>query len=362
LHAASKRANRMSDDDANPQRKGGKARALRLTPEERREIARQGGLARSARYQAPNPENIPWAVAEGTLTIGDATIPCAVLENGKRVLTQQGVLLALGRARAARGGEGASVDEGAAFLRAKNLKPFISNELELSTKPCVYKPKLGGYTPHKGWLAIAYGHDAEAFPAILEVYVKARDAGVLHWQQRHVAELAETLLKALPKIAMVALVDEATGYQAVRAHDELQAILAAYILPEHRPWVKTVPVEFTKELYRVYGWNYSPDNRGPRYASKLIRKLLYEQMPPPVLPELDRINPANKTTWQRKGRHHSYLTLETGLEHFKGQLSGTMALLRATPDNDRRMFLRLFDRAYGKQKRLDLGDEDSDIQ
>jgi hypothetical protein len=351
----------MSDDD-NPRRKGGRARAARLTPEQRREIARQGGRARSARYQAPNPDAIPWAVAEGTLTIGDAKIPCAVLDNGKRVLSQQGVLLALGRARAARGGEGASVDVGAAFLRAKNLKPFISKELELSTKPCVYKPRLGGYVPYKGWLAIAFGHDAEAFPKILEVYVKARDAGALHYTQRHVADLAERLLKALPQIAMVALVDEATGYQAIRAHDELQTILSAYILPEHRPWMKTVPIEFTKELYRVYGWNYSPDNRGPRYASKLIRKLLYQQLPPPVLPELDRINPADKRTWQRKKRHHSYLTPETGLEHFKGQLAGTMALLRATPDNNRQMCTRLFDRAYGKQKRIYFGDEDLDSE
>jgi hypothetical protein len=348
-------------DEKTPQRKGGRARAARLTSEQRREIARQGGLARSVRYQPPNPDAIPWAVAEGILTIGDAKIPCAVLENGKRVLSQQGMLLALGRARAARGGEGASVDEGAAFLRAKNLKPFISKEIELSTKPLMYKPQRGGYTPRKGWLAIAFGHDAEAFPAILDVYVKARDAGVLHWQQRHVADLAERLLKALPKTAMIALVDEATGYQAIRAHNELQEILSAYILPEHRPWVKTVPVAFTKELYRVYGWNYSPDNRGPRYASKLIRKLLYEQLPPPVLPELDRINPANKK-WQRKERHHSYLTPETGLEHFKAQLSGTMALLRATPDNNRKMFLRLFERAYGKQRRLDLGDDDSDLE
>jgi hypothetical protein len=350
----------MSDDN-NPQRKGGRTRAARLTPEQRSEIARQGGLARGARYQPANPDAIPWAVAEGNLTIGDTKIPCAVLDSGKRVLSQQGMLLAIGRARAARGGQGASVDEGAAFLRAKNLKPFISSELELSTRPLMYKPKLGGYTPHKGWLAIAYGYDAETFPAILEVYVNAQDAGVLHWQQKSIADLAGRLLKALPKTAMIALVDEATGYQAVRAHNELQEILAAYILPEHRPWVKTVPVEFTKELYRVYGWNYSPDNRGPRYASKLIRKLLYEQLPPPVLPELDRLNPANKRTWQRKDRHHSYLTRETGLEHFKGQLAGTMALLRATPDNDRQMFTRLFDRAYGKQKRLELGDE-SDLE
>jgi hypothetical protein len=89
------------------------------------------------------------------------------------VLSQQGVLLALGRSRTAKGGEGASVDEGPAFLRAKNLKPYVSNELELSTKTITYKPKVGGYTPEKGALAVAYGQDAEFLPAILEVFIKA---------------------------------------------------------------------------------------------------------------------------------------------------------------------------------------------
>ena len=339
-----------------PQSRGGRARSNKLSKEQRVEIARKGGLAKALKPTV-DPANIPWAVAEGELAIGEVKFPCAVLENGKRVLTQQGVLLALGRARTAKGGEGASVDEGPAFLRAKNLKPFISNDLIVSTKTITYKPKAGGYTPHKGWLAVAYGQDAEVLPAILEVFVAARDAGALHYTQTHIADQAERLLSAMPKIAMIALVDEATGYQKVRAHDELQQILSAYILPEHRPWVKAVlPVEFTKEIYRVYGWTYSSDNRGPRYVSKLIRKLMYEPLPTPVLPELDKINPANDK-WQRKRKHHQHLTDKIGIEHFKSQLSGVMALLRATPDNNKHFFWTLYERAYGKQTKFNFGDE-----
>lgn len=344
----------MSDS---PQRKGGKARAERLTPEQRSEIARKGALAKhQQRTPATDASSIPWAVAEGELKIGGATIPCAVLDNGKRVLSQQGMLLALGRARTAKGGEGASVDEGPAFLRAKNLKPFVSSDLELSTKAIMYKPELGGYTPHKGWLAIAYGHDAESFPEILKVFIEAKRASKLHYTQEHIADMAETLYGALPKVAMIALVDEATGYQELRAHNELQAILESYILPEHRPWGVRVPIEFTKELYRVYGWNYASDNTGPRYAGKLIRNLLYKPLPPPVLPELDRLNPPNEK-WQRKRRHHQHLTPETGLEHFKALLSGVMALLRATPSGNKDFFWRLYRRSYGGEPSFDLGEE-----
>ena len=43
--------------------------------------------------------------------------------------TQEGFLLAIGRAGKAKGGEGATVDGMPAFLRAANLKEFISNDL-----------------------------------------------------------------------------------------------------------------------------------------------------------------------------------------------------------------------------------------
>ena len=284
----------------------------------------------------------PWALKEGALRIGSAVIPCAVLDNGKRVLTQQGMLLALGRARAAKGGQGASVDQKPAFLRAKNLKPFISGNLEMSTVPLIYKPLKGGYR------GLAYGCDAEAFPDILKVYVAADAAGALNAQQKPIAEVARRMLAALPKIAMVSLVDEATGYQADRPHDELQKLLEAYVLPEHRPWIETIPREFTRELYRVYGWN-TASQRGPRYAGKLTRRYLYEALPAPVLPELDRLNPADtsKGYHHRKRKHHQHLSKVIGLPHFQAQMSGVMALLRASPN--KRVFESLFQRAYGKQ-------------
>ena len=57
-----------------------------------------------------------------------------MLEDGTRVLSQQGFLEAIGRARKAKGGHGAGlVDNPPAFLAPKNLKPFVSKELAEST-------------------------------------------------------------------------------------------------------------------------------------------------------------------------------------------------------------------------------------
>ena len=47
----------------------------------------------------PERTSLPKAIREGTIKIGDLEIRCAVLEDGRRLLTQSDVMLALGRAR-----------------------------------------------------------------------------------------------------------------------------------------------------------------------------------------------------------------------------------------------------------------------
>ena len=68
--------------------KGGYMRAARLTPEERKAIAQK---AAKERWEP----GLPRAVYKGTLDIGGIQIPCAVLDNGKRVLTENGITNAL---------------------------------------------------------------------------------------------------------------------------------------------------------------------------------------------------------------------------------------------------------------------------
>ena len=118
--------------------------------------------------------------------------------------------------------------------------------------------------------------------------------------------------------------------------------------------MRTIPPEFTKEIYRVHGWSYSQSNRGPRYAGKLIRQLIYEKLPTPVLPELDAKNPSG-AKYQRKHRHHQFLTDKIGLEHFKTQVVSVMTLLRASPD--KKTFQVLLERVFGEQMRFAFDDD-----
>ena len=214
------------------------------------------------------------------------------------------------------------------------------------TEPRIFVPVRGGNP--------AYGYEATALMDLCELIWRAKDGGVLTPRLADYAEQAQTVIRAFAKVGIIAVIDEVTGYQNQRQHDELQNFLAMYVLPEHRPYISKIPPEFTRELYRVYGWDTS-SQRGPRYAGKLTRKLIYEQLPPVVLPKLDELNPSN-SKYQRKKKHFSYLTEKVGLQHFRTQLAGVMALLRRPQISE--YFRCCSERSYGKQMSLPNQDLD----
>lgn len=327
----------MSDESI--QSKGGVARAEILSPERRSAIARKAAQSRWSDY-------VPRAVTEiKLLRIGDAEIPCAVLEDGRRVLTQEGVLQAIGRAKKAKGGQGASVvDNPPAFLAAKNLRPFISQDLLRSTTPIIFRPLAVRGGPK------AFGYEARLLPEICRVFVDAKTAEKLLPSQKHIAEKCELLLSALAGVGIIALVDEVTGHQAKRDREELQRILEAYINPEliPLPWTRRFPDEFYKELFRLHGWQYSPPQiKRPKILSQITARLVYQQLPPGVWEKLKRINPADKKG-NRRYRNWHFLTEDIGNPHLEKQLIAVTTLMRSAPNW--RAFERLFERAFPPQQ------------
>lgn len=305
----------------------------------RREIASMGGKARWA--------DLPQATHEGPLRLGDAVIEAAVLKDKRRVLTQSAVMRALGRARQAKG---RSYYEGdvnlPAFITAKNLKPFIPNELYVTSSQIVFRTKKGSR---------AFGYPAELLAKICGVFIDADAAGKLTDAQKHIAAKARLLIRGLAETGIIALVDEATGYQEDRPKDELQKILAAYISPTLLPWTERFPLEFFKEMFRVYGWKWPftednyPGPQGPRYAGKLIKKIIFENLPPGVLEELDRLNPPN-AKWQRKSRMSQLLSSEIGHPHVEKLVAINHMLFKLSDNKED--FKRHYMRAFPK-----LGDQ-----
>lgn len=311
---------------------GGRARATRLSPEERSEIARTAARARWGLTVLP-------ASHIGEMEIGHRTIACAVLEDGTRVINQGTMLTALGRSSRAKGGNAGPV------LFAANLEPFVSKELEQQLdNPIAYSMPNGGR---------ALGYPAAVLPEVCEVYLDADQEGKLLKSQYPARDAALILMRGLARVGIVALIDEATGYQEVRARQELQRILEAYVQAELRPWIKTFPDEFFREIYRLQEWEYKPgtSQRTP-YVGKLINKYVYEQLPPHVLDELRRRNPRN-ASGNRSYKHFQFLTADTGNAHLNQQISTVTTLLRLA--RDKADFEDLFERAFPPpQERLPL--------
>ena len=92
---------------------------------------------------------------------------------------------------------------------------------------------------------------------LCEAVLAARSAGRLQKQQEHVARRAEILIRGFARIGIIALVDEATGYQEIRERRALATILEKFIAKELQPWTRTFPYEFYQLIYKLKGWSRS---------------------------------------------------------------------------------------------------------
>jgi hypothetical protein len=55
------------------------------------------------------------------------------------------------------------------------------------------------------------------------------------------AKQCEVLVRGFARVGIIALVDEATGFQRDRATNALAKILEKFIASELQPWVRTFP-------------------------------------------------------------------------------------------------------------------------
>jgi hypothetical protein len=335
----------MSQDPTEPKgrARGAKALAESMTPEQRKARSQKAASARwSKEGDASSP---PKAVRTGKVQIGEALIDCAVLPDGTRVLSQRGVGRALGRSfggsdwKSQEDGDDSGAGNLPFFLMAKALNPFISNELlVLVTQPRPYRHSKGG--------GVALGVDATALPKICDVWLKAREAVALTKPQLVVAQKAETLMRGLAHVGIVALVDEATGYQEIRDKVALQAFLQKFIRAELAAWVQRFPGEFFSELYRLRRWKPSSSSRRPGVVGLYIRDLVYERLGPGVIEELERKNPSDGRG-QRKQRHHQWLSDDVGHPALSQHMYALIGFMRA--EDDWPTFKHRFDRAFPKR-------------
>jgi P63C domain len=103
--------------------------------------------------------------------------------------------------------------------------------------------------------------------------------------QLHLARQAEIIVRSCAKVGIIALIDEATGYQKIREKNALQVKLQAFIADELQDWALMFPEEFWLELARLEGVHYSARSRPLRWG-KYIMLFVYDAIDGDVGKEL----------------------------------------------------------------------------
>lgn len=294
-----------------------------------------GDLAKAIVGKGKSNMSMPQTIAGAPQTpiqIGETEIECYVLDDETRVLTQATFLEAMGRHRKAnvrKEGE----ERLPPILQGKSIFPFISEDLTKKSQPIQFQLPSG---------TTASGYRAEILPMVCEVFLKARDAGALPSNQQHIAEQAEVLVRALAQVGIIALVDEATGYQFDRSHHALRILLGKYINEGMRQWVKTFPDSFFDQLDRLYGNQSTNSTRRPKYYGRFINTHIYKPIEHGyVKDELDKKN--IKDDGKRKAKFHQWLS-DDGRQVLSRQLGRTEMLMEMSPD------IEAFKKAAKKQK------------
>jgi hypothetical protein len=306
-----------------PKAAGAEARARSLSPEQRTSIARKAALKRAG---------VPSATHVGAIQIGGAMIPCAVLEDGRRVVVQRQVVGLM---------TGTTKGGLSRYLAASNIAPFLPEKfdgVDLDEAAVVFE--LDGQKAH--------GYEGEDIVDLCRMYLQARKAGALLPNQIQLADRAEVIVLSLAKLGITALIDEATGYQEVRDRRALQALLDKYLRREHAAWAKRFPDEFYKEMFRLRGWDYpTPGGARPGIVGIYTNDLVYERLAPGLLDELEQRNPKQETNGRRRTKHHQWMTDDVGDPALTNHIHAVMGMMRASDTWEQLM--RLMDRAYPKK-------------
>jgi hypothetical protein len=323
--------------------KGGRARALALSSEDRAFVAAK---AAEARWHGSEPL---LATHSGVLTISGVEIACHVLEDGRRVLSQSALQSALGMSQS--GGKRHSHRLGE-ILEGLEKKGLITSGISIRTEE-VIRFSIPGAPK------VANGVEASVLVDLCKIFLEARRLGVLSDQARHIAERCELLLAGFAHVGLLALVDEVTGFQLDRARDALTTIFEEFIAKELRPWVSTFPAEFYKHVFRLHGWEFEPSSvKRPGCVGYITTDLVYQRLAPGVLAELKRRTPRDDKG-RPKHKLHQWLSEECGHPKLREHLTGVVYLLKASSSwrtfKDR---IDLVAPRYGDTLLLDFGELD----
>ncbi|MBU1150450.1 MAG: P63C domain-containing protein [Proteobacteria bacterium] len=317
--------------------KGGLARAAKLTPEERTVIAKKAAGQRWEHERS----GLPKVTHRGVLKIPalDMEIPCFVLDDERRVISGRGMTTAIGMK-----GRGQGI---ARIAGHRMLEISDNNNLPVAIQtPIKFRggsPKIN--TPSDGF-------EATVLQELCEAILRARDKGLLKTEQEiRYGQYADILMRSFARVGIIALVDEATGYQVIRPRDALNAYLELIVRKELAAWAKTFPDEFYENIYKLKGWRW-PGMQKNRFSivAHYTRDLVYERIAPGLLQQLEARSPKNRNG-HRKNKFFQWLTEDIGHPILAQHLHSLIMFQRLALSNGHgwNRFLRMVDKVLPKK-------------
>lgn len=292
---------------------------------------------------------LPKALYKGNLPIGDIELECAVLDNDTRIITTPSIFKAFGRQS-----RGWHIDrkenmqlalkerfpnyllaQPPVFISSISLLPYINDVLLKLAHPIQYID--GGITLE--------GYNADILSEICNLYLTARRNNALNKNQMFWAQQSEILLQGFAKVGIIALIDEATGFQTDRKYNALRLLLQAYLEDKPTEWIKQFPDDFFLEMDRLYGNEKLKSNQRPSYYEKFINTYIYEPI------ENGQINPELQKRYKGdKKRHnkHQWFTENIGKQQLQLQIGKIMGLMQVAPN------LKWFKQKQERQGQLSL--------
>jgi hypothetical protein len=177
------------------------------------------------------------------------------------------------------------------------------------------------------------GYDAQLLTKTCEVYLRYRDwvlgeTGKIPKRYEGIFLACDITVRSLAGVAIIALIDEATGYQYERPKDALARILEAFIAKELRPWIQTFPEDYYRELFRLRGAAYNPTSvKRPQYFGHLTNDIVYARLAPQVLEEL-RKRGERTTSGRLRYHHHRRLTDDIGHPKLRELLASVVTIMK----------------------------------
>lgn len=322
----------MSDESEVHGSKGGQARALVLTSDERKQIAKKAAAARWG-------EKLMFATHRGNFQKDfGIDVDCFVLNDEQKTavisLTGMGEALGLGKS-------GGRVS---AFLKRQWIAPYVEHEItEKLKKPLVFQSGPSGTNPPP---VTVYGFDVSLIIDICHAIVRAGNSGKVQDRQKRIVAQAHIILGASAKAGIKGLVYALSGYDATR--EEVITAFKQFVQDEAREYEKEFPDQLYAEWYRIYRLP-KPERNKPWKFKHLTVDQVYKPLAKSNGKILQLTQAQRAQSKERYKKLHQFLS-EIGVKALRQQLGQLLAIARLSKTKED--YEGFFDRLFGEQPDL----------